>query len=112
MIYEMKPWCESTENVFNLNSFEDYDGGYMFMQFTGIKDKKEIEYYIGDIGQFENGDKFKLEMEEWLEVFVVWIGDPECEDQARDLYRIENAEIIGNIYENKDLLNGTSRKQS
>src|SRR5688572_1680056 len=74
------------------------------MQYIGLKDKNEKKFFIGDIAQFDNGDKFQLKMEDHLEVFVDWIGDPEIEDQARDLSRIENATIIGNIYENPELL--------
>jgi hypothetical protein len=77
---------------------------FTLMQYVGLKDKNEKEYYVGDIGRFDNGDTFILRMEDHLEVYVDWIGDPECEDQARDLYRIESAEIIGNDYENPELL--------
>ena len=76
--------------------FDGYQG-MISMQYIGIKDQCDKEFYIGDIGQFDNGDKFVLKMEEWLEVYVDWIGDPECEDQARDLCRISKAKIIGNI---------------
>ncbi len=68
-------------------------------QYIGLKDRNEKEYFIGDKGRFENGDTFILKMEDWLEVYCDWIGDPECEDQVRDLYRIGHAEIIGNIHE-------------
>lgn len=76
----------------------------VLMQHIGLLDRNGKEYYIGDIGEFENGDRFVLKMEDWLEVYVEWVGEVECEDQARDLYRINKAEIIGNIYENPDLL--------
>ena len=81
------------------------EGKDLLMQFTGLTDKNEKEYYIGDIGQFDNGDKFVVCMEDWLEVYVKWIGEPECADQARDLYRIGRAIILGNIHQNEDLLN-------
>lgn len=74
------------------------------MQFIRIKDSNGIEYYIGDIAEFTNGDRFTLNMEDCLEVYVDWIGDVECEDQARDLYRISEAEIIGNIHQHPELL--------
>ncbi len=73
-------------------------------QFTGLQDKNGIDYYLGDIGEFSNGDKFYLAMEGWLEVYIEWIGQPECEDQGRDLYRIGNAKIIGNIHQHSHLL--------
>jgi hypothetical protein len=78
-------------------------------QCTGLKDNTGARlWYDGDIGRFDNGDKFVIRMEEWTEFYVDWIGDPECEDQARDFYRIRNAEIIGNIHENPELLESTS----
>ena len=68
-------------------------------QFIGLQDSSGQDFYIGDIAEFDNGDKFVLKMEDWMEVYVEWIGEPECSDQARDLYRISNAKIIGNIHE-------------
>ena len=87
--------------------YEGFDGGDAFeiSQFIGLTDENDVEFYIGDIGEFDNGDKFVLKMEWCLQVYVDWIGDPKCEDQAKDLYRIEGAKIIGNIHQNKDLLN-------
>ena len=70
-------------------------------QFINLTDKNDIEWYVGDIGEFDNGDRFILRMEEWLEVFVEWIGEPECEDQARDLCRISSATRTGNIHDTK-----------
>lgn len=73
-------------------------------QYTGLHDKNGEEYYVNDIGEFDNGDRFVIKLEWWLEIYIDWIGDPECEDQARDAYRIERAKIIGNIHENPELL--------
>ncbi len=77
---------------------------YPVMQFTGLTDTNGKDYYLGDIGEFSNGDRFVLSMEDWLEISIEWIGEPECEDQARDLYRIVNAKIIGNIHQHSHLL--------
>ena len=73
-------------------------------QFTGLQDLNGIDFYVGDIGEFPNGDRFIVSIEGWLEVYIKWIGEPECEDQTRDLYRIGNATIIGNINQNPELI--------
>ena len=89
--------CMAIEGVWCTSDIE-------LMQYIGIEDAAGKEFYIGDIARFNNGDTFQICKEEWLQVYVDWIGDPECEDQTRDLYRIGNATIIGNIYQNPELL--------
>jgi len=78
----------------------------IFEQYLNLKDDSNPsrEIYEGDIMEFDNGDKFYIIKEYWIEYSVFWIGNPECEDQARDLYRIERAKIIGNIQQNPDLI--------
>jgi hypothetical protein len=73
-------------------------------QFTGLQDKNCVDFYVGDVGEFTNGDRFIVKIESWLEIYIDWIGEPECEDQARDLYRISNAKIIGTIHQNPELI--------
>jgi hypothetical protein len=80
------------------------EGEFELLQFIGIQDLNGIDIYFGDIGEFPNGDRFIVKIENWLEVYIDWIGEPECEDQARDLYRIGNATIIGNIHQHSELI--------
>lgn len=83
-----------------VNLFPDMD----FEQFIGLHDKDKKEWYVGDIGEFDNGDRFIIKMEDYLNVHIQWIGNAECEDQARDLYCIERARCIGNKHQNIELL--------
>jgi len=83
------------------------DEEFELTQFTGLYDKNGVEIYEGDVCRFDNGDLFFIDCEDYLELFVSWIGDAKCEDQARDFYRINKAEVIGNIYANPELLEVT-----
>jgi len=81
----------------------DYER-FSLMQYTGLFDLNGKEIYVSDILKFDKGDTGIIKMDDYLEIFFAPIGEPECEDQWRDLYRISNAEIIGTIYENPELL--------
>lgn len=85
---------------------EEYGVKYELMQFTGLKDKNSKEIYEGDIVRvevpFEDCSDFytvsvsyKLEKAEF--VFQHPIG-------TQFKMQPENLEVIGNIYENPELL--------
>lgn len=74
------------------------------IQYTGVEDKNGKEIYVSDICEFDNGDRFIVYIQDWLEVGAEWIGDPECEDQMRDFYRAHKSKVIGNIHQNPDLM--------
>lgn len=97
-----------------VNSDNNFSGdGEVLMQFTGLRDRNGREIYEGDIYQVAKNVIYR----------VVFVGTPEVfEDEALmggfglqndwrgiliafDTYAVEHGEVIGNIYENPELLN-------
>jgi len=83
------------------------------MQFTGLLDKNGKEIYEGDIIEFNESDKIKDGT--YMRFFVVWISDRQAgygwglankvnPDVSLGFSHVTSEEVIGNIYENPELL--------
>ena len=79
-------------------------GSFILRQFIGLKDKNDKEWYYGDVGEFENGDRFYIDSEDWLLFVTIWVDEPKEECQIQDFEDIENAKKIGNAFENPELM--------
>jgi len=85
---------------------------WIYMQFTGLKDRNGKEIYEGDIVKGiwgkTNINIFKIV---WSNKYASFDG----EDKEGERYVFgdydENLEVIGNIYENPELLNKDSTKK-
>lgn len=94
-------WFDREDGTIEDYSFTDI----VLMQYTGLKDKNEKEIYEGDI--LQNGkEKFTIENElgnNCGECFDVWGWDMPADENAISLWW----EVIGNIYENPNLVKPT-----
>lgn len=83
-------------------------------QYTGLKDKNEEEIYEGDIVaiQFQRATKSKIALIEYSEKYAAFIithtKEIKHENQNLGDYQMENFEVIGNIYDNPELLGGNN----
>lgn len=82
------------------------------MQFTGLLDANDREIYEGDIVLTENEQQGAHPCEESYEGVVTYQGDAFHIVQSHDTYTptlknitIQHIEVIGNIYENSNLIN-------
>ena len=82
-------------------SYEHFKG-YVFMQYTGLNDSNGIEIYEGDVVKATD-DRFFVSDEIIGQVY--W--NYGCWEVQQYIFKnLNNLEVIGNIYDNPELLEG------
>lgn len=89
----------------------DIKEGGVLMQYTGIKDKNGVEVYEGDLLKWGNRI-FKVCYDnlfpQFLAIMVAWSDGSEMLDEDHKelpMYDgMEHCKVIGNLYENRELL--------
>ncbi len=125
---KFRAWDEVSEKMLNWNEFLDTNmkntfiapesTGLILMQYTGLHDKNEKEIYEGDIVLYED---WEMAYEgggndSFINKGIVEYCEDNCcynvtERQTVDITDVlykdnEDLEVIGNIYENPELLGG------
>ena len=126
-VIKFRAWDGETKEMFSWEQIGRLDGctgswcytsnpNWILMQFTSLHDSKGKEIYEGDIVAFidaedistENGYDFrelqKIGTFEWLDERLGW-HLTNRESMEMDCIESSEIEIIGNIYENPELLN-------
>ena len=78
-----------------------------WLQYTGLKDKNGKEIYEGDIDSKGRVVEYKIDMSGYY-LMKNWGGFHLCHSQNVLNGCIKHVEIIGNIYENPELLTGVA----
>jgi len=107
-------WYDGTLHIdiYGLGNREEtaeFASRYEVMQYTGLKDKNGIEIYEGDIISWH---KFYKKRQPFGICIVKYAGNYYClggwyENDYPDTYKY--CEVIGNIYENPELLEGKEK---
>ena len=110
---QMFSWEEMKDTQMN-DFFSNHNKRYKLMQYTGLKDKNGMEVYEGDIVR-EQRKRFKDKhfVAKWNNGIGSYTFKPVDKSATSwpcfNIGTVENLEVVGNIYENPELLKETNK---
>lgn len=95
-------WYGATWNLLYILTERHKKVGRVLMQYTGLKDKNGREIYEGDIWRSKDDETYSVEYKDsgFYPFTVPALGGYEWDTEIAS-----EGEVIGNIYENPELLN-------
>lgn len=115
MIPRYRAWNSETKEIEVFKTYEEIselflalsadDGFYSIMQSTGLKDKNGKEVFIGDIVKCTRGCSHEVYLEkEYGGIFIGGMPAIYLKGLLSGYAWTGDEEIIGNVYENRELL--------
>ena len=102
-------WVKGQDIIENKEIQMQREKDYILMQYTGLKDKNGVEIYEGDIvaerGHYCNSDKIIYQKIQWKENYSCWLRGEYQRLTPKNIKQYQ-IEVVGNIYDNPDLLKG------
>jgi uncharacterized phage protein (TIGR01671 family) len=106
---KFRAWDKSSEAMLMLSKAHEYKNSkvdWEIMQYIGLKDENSICVFIGDLIKDHNGRIYECKMsDEYLEVYFKEINKSPIDLTLYALTLKGSFKVIGNIYENPELLN-------
>lgn len=117
---KFRAWDETEKHMYNWENLLNQNlkniftipeqCGYNIMQYTGLHDKNNKEIYEGDVLQIDVDKAWVRWNNKYGYFQLVPIGDYYFDSPViGHILEYSEAEVIGSIYENKELLNETNR---
>lgn len=92
---------------------EDVEGGIVTMQFTGLRDDKKRKVFEGDLVKVGAQEKIgKIIWNPELAKFEIEFVDEKKIIDFSDKRSLRQLKVIGNVYENPELIGGEPRSKS